>query len=76
MGKAAERNYTIKQSKALQAYGKTLKLLFLENPYVSRFYFEPDEDGSFDVRVCATLSLFIKKNEIAHTILQIRGRRL
>ena len=67
VGKAPEKDYTIKQSKALQAYKNNFNLLFLESQYDILCYSEPFEDGSFDVRICAPLSLLIKIFEVAHT---------
>ena len=67
LGKAPEKDYIIKQSKALQTYRNNFNLLFLENEYDLLCYSEPCEDGSFDVRICAPLSLFIKIFEVAHT---------
>ena len=42
-------------------------MLFLESPFDLLCYSEPCEDGSFDVRIYAPISLFIKIFEIAHT---------
>ena len=42
-------------------------MLLLESQYDLLYYSEPCEDGSFDVRICAPLSLFIKIFEVAHT---------
>ena len=39
----------------------------LESQYDLPCYSELCEDGSFDVRICAPLSLFIKIFEVAHT---------
>ena len=66
-GKAPKKDYIIKQSKALQTYRNKFNLLFLESQYDLLCYSEPCEDGSFDVRICAPLSLFIKIFEVAHT---------
>ena len=49
-------------------------MLFLESQYDLVCYSEPSEDGSFDVRICAPLSLFIKIFEVAHT-LELSGHR-
>ena len=67
VGKAPEKDYIIKQSKALQTYRNNFNLLFLESQYDLLCYSEPCEDSSFDVRICATLLLFIKIFEVAHT---------
>ena len=66
-GKACEKDYTIKQSKALQAYRNDCKLLFLENQHDLLCYSEICEDGSFDVRICQSLSPFTKIFQVAHT---------
>ena len=42
-------------------------MLFLESQYDLLCYSEPCEDGSFDVRICAPLLLFIKIFEVTHT---------
>ena len=67
VGKAPEKDYIIKQSKTLQTYRNNFNLLFLERQYDLLCYSEPCEDGSFDVRICLPLSLFIKIFEVAHT---------
>ena len=65
-GNAPEKDYIIKQSKALQTYRNNFNL-FLESKYDLLCYSDPCEDGSFDVRICAPLLLFIKIFEVAHT---------
>ena len=65
--KAPAKDYIIKQSKALQTYRNNFNLLFLESQYDLLCYSEPCEDGSFDVRICAPHSLFIKIFEVAYT---------
>ena len=67
VGKAPERDYIIKQSKALQTNRKNFNLLFLESQYDLLCYSESCEDGSFIVRVCTPISLFIKIFEVPHT---------
>ena len=67
VGKDPEKDYIIKQSEALQTYRNKSNLLFLESQYDLLCYSEPCEDGSFDVRICAALLLFIKIFEVAHT---------
>ena len=67
VGKAPEKDYIIKQSKALQTYRNNFNVLFLESQYDLLCYSEPCEDGSFDVRICAPLSLFKKIFEVAQT---------
>ena len=66
-GKDREKEYTIKQSKALQAYRNDCNLLFLENQHGLLCNSETCEDGSFDVEICQPLSLFIKIFQVAHT---------
>ena len=65
--KAPVNDSTIKQSKALHAYRNNFNLLFLESQYHLFCYSEPDDDNSFDIRICAPISLFIKIFESAHT---------
>ena len=67
VSKTPEKDYTIKQSKALPAYRNNFNVLFLESQYDLLFYSGPCEDGSFEVRICAPLSLFIKIFGVAHT---------
>ena len=67
VGRAPEKNYTNKQSRAFQANRNNFNLLFLEGQYDLLCYSEPCEDGSFDVRICAPLSLFNKIIEVSHT---------
>ena len=67
VGKAPEKHYIIKQSKALQTYRNNFNLLFLESQYDLLCYSESCEDGLFDVGICAPLSLFLKIFEVAHT---------
>ena len=67
LGKASEKSYTIKQSKALQAYRNNFNLLFLESQYDLLCYSESCEDSSFDVKICVPLSIFIQTIEVAHT---------
>ena len=66
-GIPAEKYYTVKQSKALQAYIKNLKALILDSQYDNSVFSKSCEDGSFDVRTCAPLSLLIKTFEVANT---------
>ena len=74
VGKVPEKAYIIKQSKALQTYRNNFNLLFLESQYDLLCYSEPCEDGSFDVRICAPHSLFIKIFGVAYTH-EISGHR-
>ena len=67
VGKAPEKDYIIKQSKAIQTYRNNFKLLFLESQYNLLCYSEPCEDGSFDITICAPISLVIKIFVVAHT---------
>ena len=66
VGKAPEKVHTIKQSKALQAYRNNFNLIYLESQFDLFCYSEPCKDGSFDFRICASLSLIIKIFEVAH----------
>ena len=65
--KAPEKDYTIKQCKELQANRNNFSLLLLGSQYDLLCYSEPCEDGLFDVRICAAVSLFLKIFEVAHT---------
>ena len=67
VGKTPEKDYIIKKFKALQTYRNNFNLLFLESQCDLLCHSEPCEDGSFDVRICAPILLFIKIFEVAHT---------
>ena len=74
VGKEPEKDHLIKQSKTLQAHRNTCNLLFPEIQSELICYSKPSEDGSFDVRICAPLSLFIEIFEVLHTY-ELGGHR-
>ena len=66
-GKEPEHYYMTRQCKALKAYKSIYKLLLLDESYKLLCYNKPNENGSFELKICIPISLFLKCFELAHS---------
>ena len=61
-----EHYYITRQCKALKAYKSIYKLQLLDEIYKLLCYNKPNENGSFELKICIPISLFLKCFELAH----------
>ena len=66
-GNEPEHYYITRQCTALKAYKSIYKLLLLDESYNLLCYNKPDENGSFELKICIPISLFLKCFELAHS---------